>query len=392
MAEEEHNPSSSSPSLPSNSNPRFRSHCQTLLRFIFLIFLPLILSLSLYQPKDFNPSPPPHDYSFESIPIPTKHDGILEAMEQIGDGILEAPEDLAYESETRYLYTGCADGWIKRVSLANDEEFEIENWVRTGGRPLGVAFGLKNELIVADCHKGLVKVNQDKTIEQLTKEAEGVNFGITDGVDVAKDGMIYFTDASDKYNLENHMLDILEARPHGRLLSFDPSTNQTTVLVHDLYFANGVSVAPDQNSIIYCETVLRRCKRYNIQGEKKGTVENFVENLPGFPDNVRYDDEGHYWIALTAGTSLLWDVMFKYPILRKILYIIEQFVTVPKHMKNSGVLSVTLDGQPVALYSDPALILTTSGLKIGNHLYFGSLYKSYISRIELMKIAATHDE
>lgn len=52
------------------------------------------------------------------------------------------------------------------------------------------------------------------------------------------------------------MVDILEARPHGRLMSYDPSTKKTTVLVKNLYFANGVSVAPDQKSLIYCETVL----------------------------------------------------------------------------------------------------------------------------------------
>lgn len=26
----------------------------------------------------------------------------------------------------------------------------------------------------------------------------------------------------------------------------------------------------------------------------------FVDNLPGFPDNIRYDGEGHYWIALAS--------------------------------------------------------------------------------------------
>jgi len=29
-------------------------------------------------------------------------------------------------------------------------------------------------------------------------------------------------------------------------------------------------------------------------------VEKFIDNLPGFPDNIRYDGEGRYWIALSA--------------------------------------------------------------------------------------------
>jgi hypothetical protein len=79
------------------------------------------------------------------------------------------------------------------------------------------------------------------------------------------------------------------------------------------------------------------------------------------------------------GRAMVWDTFFKYPILRQILYVVEQFVTVPKGRKNSGVISVSLDGHPIALYSDPNLVLATSALKIGNYLYYGSLYKSYIS-------------
>lgn len=99
-------------------------------------------------------------------------------------------------------------------------------------------------------------MSTDRKVELLTDSAEGVKFALTDGVDVAADGTIYFTDASYKYNLDNVMADILEARPHGRLMSFDPSTGRTAVLARDLYFANGVSVSPDQSSLIYCETVM----------------------------------------------------------------------------------------------------------------------------------------
>lgn len=66
-------------------------------------------------------------------------------------------------------------------------------------------------------------------------------------------------------------------------------------------------------------------------------------------------------------------------------------MTVPKNVKNSGVVSVSLDGQPIALYSDPNLMFTTSGLKIGNYLYYGSIYKSHISRIDLAQ-AKSHDK
>jgi sugar lactone lactonase YvrE len=102
----------------------------------------------------------------------------------------------------------------------------------------------------------LLKVSPDKAVELLTDAAEGLKFALTDGVDVAADGTVYFTDASYKYNLQNHMTDILEARPHGRLLSFDPATGHTAVLARDLYFANGVAISPDKRSLVFCETLM----------------------------------------------------------------------------------------------------------------------------------------
>ncbi len=94
----------------------------------------------------------------------------------------------------------------------------------------------------------------DGVVELLTDEADGQKFKTTDAVDVAHNGMIYFTDASYKYGLSKATWDILEGKPHGRLMSYDPATKTTKVLVRNLYFANGVAVTPDQNYVIYCET------------------------------------------------------------------------------------------------------------------------------------------
>ncbi|XP_073001276.1 protein STRICTOSIDINE SYNTHASE-LIKE 6-like [Typha latifolia] len=361
------------------------------LRLLLLLLTPVVLSIILYKPRDFEAAPLPGDYPFSaSLAVPERHGRVLAAAERLGEGVLLGPEDLAYDGESGYLYTGCYDGWIRRIRLIGDEDGElpVEDWVRVRGRPLGIAFSPDRSLIVADAYEGLLKVKPDKEVELLTNEAEGLKFKLTDGVDVSSDGVIYFTDASYKYNLEIHMLDILEARPHGRLMSFDPSTNRTAVLARDLYFANGVSLAPDQDSLIFCETVLRRCRRYHIRGEKRGTIDKFIENLPGFPDNIRYDNEGHYWIALSAGRTISWDIMYKYPIIRKILFILEKFVTVPHNLRDSGGLSVTLEGKPLTLYTDPDLILATGWLKIGRYLYYGSLHKDYLSRIDLTQYVA----
>lgn len=93
-------------------------------------------------------------------------------------------------------------------------------------------------------------------MELLTNEAEGVKLNLTNFVDVAKDGMLYFSDASYKYSLKDVAVDLLEGKPNGRLLSYNPVTKQTKVLLSHLYFANGVALSPDQSSVIFCETTM----------------------------------------------------------------------------------------------------------------------------------------
>lgn len=102
----------------------------------------------------------------------------------------------------------------------------------------------------------LLNVTSEGEIKVLTEEAEGLKLKLADAVDIAENGMIYFSDASYKYNFKDYIYDFLEGRPYGRLLSYDPLTKQTKTLLRDLYFANGVAVSPDQNFVIICETPL----------------------------------------------------------------------------------------------------------------------------------------
>ncbi|XP_068646533.1 protein STRICTOSIDINE SYNTHASE-LIKE 5-like [Aristolochia californica] len=353
---------------------------------LLLIVAPVALAVIFFQADGFDPVPIPDGFQRETVAVPARNDRLLLGSEKLGEGLLPGPEDLAYDAEAGVVYTGCKDGWVKRVSIG-ESPAKVENWVYVGGRPLGVAIGPDGQLVVAESYKGLLRVTQERKVELLTNEANGLPFRLTDGVHIAKNGVIYFTDASYKYSLEEDVLDVFGGRPHGRLLSFDPSTNQTRVLVRDLYFANGVQVSPTQDFVIFCESSLRRCRKYHIQGEKNGTVEDFVDNLPGLPDNIHYDGEGHYWIALAAGRTLSVYIAMKYPVVRKLFISLSRYVSLPV-FTDGGVIGIDMDGKPFALYKDHSLSFVSSGLKIGNYLYYGFLKKSYISRLDLTKHAA----
>lgn len=74
-------------------------------------------------------------------------------------------------------------------------------------------------------------------------------------------------------------------------------------MLDGLYFANGVAVSPDQSFVLVAEMVRYRVRRYWLDGLERGTVDTFVENLPGFPDNIRSNGKGTFWIGLSLGPA-----------------------------------------------------------------------------------------
>ncbi|KAB2051518.1 hypothetical protein ES319_A12G059800v1 [Gossypium barbadense] len=344
---------------------------------------PVLAAMLVYQLDPFDPAPLPiHELGQAAMSVSLRNDRMLQGAEFVGAGELLGPEDIAYDSKSRLLYTGCQDGWIKRVRLHHANS-AVEKWVNTHGRPLGVALGHNGEAIVADGYKGLLNISRDGEVEVLTEEADGLKFKLADGVDIADNGMIYFTDASYKYSMEDSVWDVLEGKPHGRLMSFDPVTRKTRVLVTHLYFANGVAVSPRQDSLILCETTMRRCRKYYIEGNKQGELEKFVDNLPGLPDNIKYDGEGHYWIALATGNSVVLDLALRYAFIRKAMGLMEKYIGGLSKGNNAGVLVVDLEGKPVANYHDHKLCSVTSAIKIGNRLYCGSFVYPHITSLDL---------
>ncbi|KAD5960756.1 hypothetical protein E3N88_12228 [Mikania micrantha] len=368
MADSHGSSSSTSPPTPSATAAQTTSSWSLVL-FISTVAV-VVMSILLVQFDTFDAATYPSDVLTQEpmFVLPRTNPRMLHGSEKIGEGQLLGPEDIVFDPKLRVIYTSCVDGWIKRVTV-NDSV--VENWVNTGGRPLGLALGYSGEVYVADAFKGILKITEDGAIEALTDEAEGVKFGTTDAVAVAKDGVLYFTDASWKYELHNFVLDILEGRPYGRFMSYDPSTKETKVIARDLYYANGVEMSPDQDFVIFCETVMLRCKRYYIQGEKAGSIDIFVDRLPGMPDNIRYDGEGHYWIAIPTFLAVL-DKYFKRPSMER----------------NAGVVVVDLNGKPIARYHDPESKFVTTGIKIGEHLYLGNLMKSFVMRLNLTRYPA----
>ena len=66
----------------------------------------------------------------------------------------------------------------------------------------------------------------------------------------------------------------------GRLLRYDPLTDEMKVLARDLFFANGIGVDKDEKYLVFAETFSLRLGKYYLSGEKEGTIDYIVKGSP----------------------------------------------------------------------------------------------------------------
>ncbi|HXL79316.1 MAG TPA: SMP-30/gluconolactonase/LRE family protein [Pyrinomonadaceae bacterium] len=289
-----------------------------------------------------------------------------------------APEDVAIDAEGR-IYAGLDDGRIMRLQADGTRPEEFSN---TRGRPLGLIFDGNGNLIVADAIAGLLSIAHDGSVSVLTTEADGLRFACTNDLDVARDGTIYFTDASSKFPLTNFTADILEHGGNGRLLAYDPKTKATRTLMKDLCFANGVAISPDQTFLLVAETGAYRVHRVWLSGPKQGQSEVFIDNLPGFPDGISSNGKDKFWLALVTPRDKTLDKLSPYPFLRKVVCRLPRFLQ-PAPKRYSFVLALDLNGKVVENLQNPAsdcYAEIANAVEHNGALYFGSIGESTIGR------------
>ncbi|MCP1622725.1 SMP-30/gluconolactonase/LRE family protein [Pseudomonas nitroreducens] len=307
------------------------------------------------------------------------NDTLMKA-ELLAQGQIVGPEDTAVDSQGR-VFAGLDDGRIVRIGA----DGKAETFVETGGRPLGLAFDKSGNLIVADAWKGLLEVDPQGRIRVLTDSADGVPFAFTDDLDIASDGRIYFSDASSRFHQPDYILDLLEARPHGRLLRYDPATGKTETLLKDLYFANGVALSQHEDFVLVNETYRYRITRYWLKGDKAGQHDVFVDNLPGLPDNLASDRSGTFWVALPSPRKADADMIQQMPWLKRQLTKLPRAV-LPKPVPYGLVIQVNEKGEIVRSLHDTSgqhLRMVTSVKSVNGVLYLGSLENDRIGRLPI---------
>ena len=278
---------------------------------ISVVILALLIALALSKaPTDPVAYNPPQQPEMTGVLAPNN---LLQKAELLAKGTINGPEEVAVDDQGR-VYGGTWGGIILRIL----PDGKMETFAETGGRPLGMKFDRDGNLVVCDAYKGLLSIDKNGAITVLATTAEGGPFKFTDALDIAGNGIIYFTDALDKFEIRDFLYDIFEARPHGRFMSYDPATKQVTVLMKDLFFANGVALSQNEDFVLVNETSRFRIQRYWLAGSKAGGSDIFIDNLPGFPDNISANRKGRFWLALFTTRDPLLDAISPYPFVKLI--------------------------------------------------------------------------
>ncbi|CAK9184037.1 unnamed protein product [Ilex paraguariensis] len=241
------------------------------------------------------------------------------------------PESFAFDPNGGGPYTGVSDGriikwletecrWVdfavtspERDGCAGSHDHDITEHIC--GRPLGLQFNKESgDLYIADAYMGLLIVGPGGGQASVAAtQAQDIPFGFSNALDIdQRSGVVYFTDSSSRYHRRNHIPLILSGDSTGRLMKYDPISKEVTVLLGNLSYPNGVSLSKDGHFIIVAETTNCRILKLWLETSRAGNVEVFAR-IPGFPDNIKRNNEGEFWVGIHSRRGIVLNWILSYP-------------------------------------------------------------------------------
>jgi Strictosidine synthase/Adipocyte plasma membrane-associated protein-like, N-terminal len=354
---------------------------------VLLVLVVIIAGFLLLAPTDVQP------VSWTPPKAPSLTEGVyasntrLDRIKPVGAPDIPGPESLLIDDDG-FLITGLHDGRIVRTNKDGDV---LTLLAQTGGRPLGIARHPDGRLIIADAIKGLLALDAQGHLTELTHSSDGVPFGFTDNLSIDRAGrFVYFSDASSRWGYGHDGEAIIEHGGDGRLLRYDFSTGKTDQLLGNLQFANGVALGPDDEYVLVNETGAYRITRYWLKGARAGQHDVFIDNLPGLPDNLSFNGIDHFWVALYAPRSPLLDGLAEHPFIRKM--VVRALLILPKPIEHRAfALGLDTQGKVIANLQDDGknnYSPITEVRENNGWLYFGSLTRSRMAHWPLDAVTA----
>lgn len=279
------------------------------------------------------------------------------------------PEDIAIDTDGRPV-TGLKDGRVIRFPVTGGKPEVIGD---VGGRPLGIELDTDAEsFIIANADLGLQRLSQSGEVTPLAHGYRGRPFTLTNNATVAKDGTIFFSVSSHRWPLAHYYADVRERSATGVLYRRD-TNGDLEVVLGGLVFANGVALSATEDFVLVAELGSYRIHRVWLHGPDAGKSDVFVDNLPGFPDNLNLSD-GLFWCGFPRPRDRMLDATASLPRIRSVIHRLPPGLQ-SKPSPHGFVAAFDETGAVVANFQDPSgrVSTTTSAISHGRNLYVGSL-------------------
>lgn len=316
----------------------------------------------------------------------------LAGAEAIGIGELEGPEDVVLDRDD-HLYAGTRHGEIVRYFAPDYTRSEV--FAHIGGFPLGLAIDRDGSIKSCVGAMGLYSVASDGAVSELSTETRRSLLSVVDDArlrdpndcDIDRQGRVWFTDSTTRYDAHDWALDSIESRPTGRLLVYDPKTGKTQTALEKLRYANGVCLSHDGQSLLIAESWACSIHRYWIEGPKAGTLETVIRDMPGYPDNINRASDGTYWMAWLGMRTPSFDLALRDPGMRKrMTRRLPQDDWLFPNINTGGVVKFDESGRIVATLGDlggASHPMVTSMREHKGYLYIGGILNNRIGRIAI---------
>ncbi|CAI0401979.1 unnamed protein product [Linum tenue] len=310
----------------------------------------------------------------------------LQNVRRVGEeGVIEGPEDL-FVDKGGVIHTIGRDGWVRRMQIHGDGCWErwkqIHSYSALGITPSNHATA---GVLIADAQLYYYETNCKM---YNTHEVRLSEVRFADEVVESGDGSVYISVPSTKFGYHNWYLDVLEAKPNGQILKYDPFTGRTTVLLDHLCFPNGLVLPKEEDCLIFCETWKFRCQKYWLTGARKGTTEIFVDNLPGGPDNIHLAPDGSFWIGVIQVVSPGHEFVHTSKLLKHMVASTPRLLGLVSRAPTTmaRVVKVGADGRIIKMLEDPdgkLMSFVTTAFEFEGHLYLGSLANNFLGKLAL---------
>jgi sugar lactone lactonase YvrE len=298
------------------------------------------------------------------------------------------PEDILFDSLGN-IYTGVhnadfSDGRILKI----DATGQVEEFYNSGSWVSGLHFDEEQNLIALSHKQGLISISPTKEVKVLAATDEnGKPFLIPNGLDIADNGMMYFSSTSEiaPYTIKYGRKIIMEMKPLGGLYSYNPKTKAIKTLIKGTYFGNGVVVSKNQNYLLMVETTKYRVIKYWLTGTKAGQTEIFMDNLPGFPNGISIRADGSYWLGFSTKRNEALDNIHPKTGMKKFVYALPEFMQ-PKAERFGMIMNVSMDGEIIeTLFDTNGTIIPEAGAvkEFNGHLYIGGDVLPHIGKYNL---------